>query len=113
MKPIKNNQPQKSNIDALLALDPDKITSPALRAAIEQHQEEKKKEEAQKALAVITALQNSINIQIRTVRVLRKREKVAVERLKKTNAAQDKFLQNGDVDELRKTLHEIEIHNVG
>lgn len=85
-----------SNIESLLATDPNKVGAPALKAALELHQKQVSEQAAQNALRHLQCIDDDIRISVSNVRSIREREKIALARLTKINAAREQFLKDGD-----------------
>ena len=94
--PVRDNQGYGPSLEVLLSKDPNSFGSAALQNAAKEFQEKKAKAEAEKALRVLEEGNNRLQKQIASLRIIRAQEKIAHDRLKKYNAAFNKFQKDGD-----------------
>lgn len=85
-----------SNIESLLSIDPNRVSAPALKAALELHQKQVAEQAAQNALAHLQRIDHDIAASVATVRRIRAQEKCALDLLHKLTAAKEQFLKDGD-----------------
>lgn len=107
MKPYKVSSSSKTSsavlsVDALLALNPETIGAPALRAAMEKHNKEREAVEAERAFTFFTQGQNAINESVQRLRELRKKEEKEKKSLIALNAAMEEFKKDGDTAKFQK-----------
>jgi hypothetical protein len=108
MKPYKVSSSSKtspavlSSVEALLAVNPETITAPALRAAMEKHNKEREEAEAERAFTFFTQGQNAINESVERLRMLRKKEEKEKKSLIALNTAMEEFKKDGDTAKFQK-----------
>lgn len=93
-----------SDINKMLAIDPEQIQAPALKEAFQALQKENREKEAKKALEALQNVSRVIDNQVREVRQIREQEKKAITRLKELDAAQKAFMKDGDCAKLNKVV---------
>ena len=95
---------KKSNIESLLAVDPNNVTAPALKLALEQHRKEQDERAAKQALEYLRQVESEVEQRVTQLRRIRKMEREAKENLEKVVAARDEFHKTGNFDAFRQTL---------
>lgn len=87
---------EKINIDNLVNLNPDMVTAPALKLALEMHRKEQNEREAAVALERLRQIEIDVQGGVNMLRKLRRQEREVKERLEKIVAAKEQFLRDGD-----------------
>jgi hypothetical protein len=98
---------KKSNIESLLAVDPNTVTAPALKLALEQHRKEQEERAAKQALEYLRTVEDNVTSFVERLRSIRKMERAAKENLEKVVAARDEFHKTGNFDAFRKAMHSL------
>lgn len=95
---------KEDNIEKLLAVDPNMVTAPALKLALEQHRKEQSEREAKRALEYLRVVEDQVMSRVQALRSIRKQERLVKENLEKVVAARDEFHRTGDFEEFRKAI---------
>lgn len=101
-----------SAIAKLLNANADQIKAPALKAAAEKIRKQQEEKDAETALRALQYLENQTNAHVSAIREIRKREKNLMETLKGITRAKEKFMQDGDLETLNKSLVALRIGQV-
>lgn len=101
---------KNSNIESLLAVDPNNVSAPALKLALEQHRKEQEERAAKQALEYLRAVEEHVTSHVERLRSIRKQERAAKERLEKVVAARDEFHKTGNFEAFRSTM--FNLHNL-
>lgn len=101
---MKNN---KNNIENLLAVDPNTVTAPALKLALEQYRKEQEERAAKQALEYLRTVENHVTSHVERLRSIRKQERDAKENLEKVVAARDEFHKTGNYEAFRKAVNDL------
>lgn len=96
-------------IESLLKTDPSKVTVPALKAALVQHQKDEAEKQNKLALEYLRIVDRSVNSGVENLREARTIERKAKERLEKLVAAKDAFLASGDFVQWQAAVRAIEV----
>lgn len=94
----------ENNIEALLAVDPNNVTAPALKMALEQHRKEQEEKAARLALNYLRSVEANVEEAVDNLRSIRKMERDAKERLTKVLAARDEFHKTGNWENFAKAI---------
>lgn len=95
---------KKTGIEALLAVDPNTVSAPALKAALEQHRKEQEEQQAKQALEYLRNVEYHVERSVRALREIRERERAAKAKLEKIVAARDEFHKTGDFNKFSTTV---------
>lgn len=93
-----------NSIEALLAANPNMVTAPALKLALEQLRKEQSERETKRALEYLRVAEDQVTSRVQTLRNIRKQERLAKENLEKVVAARNEFHRTGDFEEFRKAI---------
>ena len=91
-------------IESLLAVDPNTVSAPALKLALEQHRKEQEEKNAKIALGYLRTVEANVESAVESLRYLRKMEREAKERLTKVIAARDEFHKTGNWENFAKAI---------
>lgn len=97
----------ENNIEALLAVDPNTVTAPALKLALEQHRKEQEEKAARVALNYLRKVEEHVEQAVDNLRSIRKMERDAKDRLTKVVAARDEFHKTGNWENFAKAVRGI------
>lgn len=111
-KPTNHTMKLDPSLAKLLSADADKIQAPALKAAAEKLRKQQEEKDAETALRALKHLQLQTESHVNAVREIRKREKSMIETLRGITAAKEKFMKDGDVEALNKTLISLRVSQV-
>jgi len=95
---------KNSNIESLLAVDPNTVSAPALKLALEQHRKEQEEKNAKVALGYLRTVETHVEQAVEHLRSIRKMERDAKERLTKVVAARDEFHKTGNWENFLKAI---------
>lgn len=93
-----------SKIEYLLAVDPNNVSAPALKLALEQHRKEQEEKNAKIALGYLRTVETHVEQAVEHLRSIRKMEREAKERLTKVVAARDEFHKTGNWENFLKAI---------
>jgi hypothetical protein len=102
-----SNKNTDSKTEALLAIDPNKVGAPALKAALERLKKEQEEKEQYQALNCLRSVENISQGFVDRIRAVRVTERNLLSQLKVVNDAKETFLKNGNSTELLENLRKI------
>lgn len=104
---MKNKIGSIPSLQILLSANPDKISAPSLRLALENQKKAQEEAESQKALAFFNSANALLEQSVEKVRAIRKQKDEALVKVKKIHSAIEAFSVDGDCASLGKVIQEI------
>lgn len=104
---MKNKIGSIPSLQTLLSTNPDKISAPSLRLALENQKKAQEEAESQKALVFFNSANALLEQSVEKVRAIRKQETEALVKVKKIHSAIEAFSADGDCASLGKVIQEI------